>query len=69
MNHGALKDSRGRAVKYRYRRIIGLLDGGNALRPPLVKLECGHEVRTNGINKTRCFTCEVGPKTAAAHGK
>lgn len=38
-----------------YRRIIGLIDGGGRL--PLMRLECGHEVRTGGIHSTRCYEC------------
>lgn len=40
-----------------FRRIVKLLDGGNALKLPLVELECGHQTRTKGIRKTKCPEC------------
>ena len=51
------KDSRGRSRRYVYKRIVKLLDGGNAIKLPLVRLECGHEVRTNAAFKARCPIC------------
>ena len=43
---------------YLSRRIVKLLDGGNALNLPLVQLDCGHQVRTNGIRRARCTVRE-----------
>ena len=51
------KDSRGRPRRYHYKRIVKLLDGGNALKTPLIRLECGHEIRTTAIRKARCHAC------------
>ena len=46
------------AIRYsQYKRIVKLLDGGNALKAPLVRLECGHEIRTTAIRKARCHAC------------
>lgn len=51
------RDCRGRPRRYVYKRIVELLDGGNALKPPLVKLECGHVQTVKSVRKARCREC------------
>lgn len=39
------------------RKIVALLDGGNAKMLPLVRMECGHTTRSMGIRFARCAEC------------
>lgn len=44
------------------RRMIQLLDGGTATKAPLMRLSCGHDVRTNGRTMARCGECAGAPR-------
>lgn len=50
-------------TRYPLRHIVKLIDGGNAIKLPLVQLECGHEIRTNAIRLTRCAQCPQQSKS------
>lgn len=44
------------------RKIVKLLDGGNATLLPLMRLSCGHEMRINSRSMARCVQCYGAPR-------
>lgn len=40
-----------------FRKIAKLLDGRDAIKMPLMELECGHQVRTEATFKAQCEQC------------
>lgn len=50
------------------RKIVALLlASDDAFSPDLVELECGHQVRSNGIYRARCAKCAASAAVLPTH--